>query len=98
MCWGETTRATSFGIAGVHVPYPTTTLVLKKNPHRQLCASFLGETSHALGDLRTAPELLKRTFGLDVLTCPCCSGRMKLLALVTEPKSVARYLRCIPVD
>ena len=34
-------------------------------------------------------ELLERTFGFEVLTCPCCSGRMKLLALVTVPKSIA---------
>jgi len=45
-------------------------------------------------------ELLKRTFGFNVLTCPCCGGRMKLLALVTDPTSVARYLRGIgePTD
>lgn len=38
-------------------------------------------------------ELLKRTFGFDVLACPRCEGRMRLLAMVTDPKSVARYLR-----
>jgi len=38
-------------------------------------------------------ELLRRTFGLDVLACPRCDGRMRLLAMVTEPKSVSRYLR-----
>ena len=45
-------------------------------------------------------ELLKRTFGLDVppragcalLVCPSCQGRMKLLALVKNPVSIARYL------
>jgi len=47
------------------------------------------------GAYRPWAELLKRTFGFDVLTCPRCSGRMKLLALVTEPTSVARYLRGI---
>jgi hypothetical protein len=52
------------------------------------------------GAYRPWAELLKRTFGFDVLTCPCCSGRMKLLALVTDPTSVARYLRGIgePTD
>ncbi len=52
------------------------------------------------GCYRPWAELLKRTFGFDVLTCPCCGGRMKLLALVTDPKSVARYLRGIgePTD
>jgi len=38
-------------------------------------------------------ELLKRTFGIDVLECPRCHGRMKLLAVVTEAKSVRRMLR-----
>ncbi len=40
------------------------------------------------GAYRPWAELLKRTFGFDVLSCPCCGGRMKLLALVTEPTSV----------
>ena len=45
-------------------------------------------------------ELLKRTFDIDVLSCPSCGGRMKLLALVIDSKSVARYLRAIgePTD
>ena len=38
---------------------------------------------------------LRRTFGFDVLACPRCDGRMRLLAMVTEPKSVARYLRAL---
>src|SRR5262249_45618216 len=44
------------------------------------------------GRYRPWAELLKRTFGLDVLECPTCHGRMKLLAMVTEPQSVRRYL------
>jgi hypothetical protein len=38
-------------------------------------------------------ELLKRTFGVDVLECPKCKGKMKLLAVVTEAKSIQRMLR-----
>jgi hypothetical protein len=38
-------------------------------------------------------ELLMRTFGIDVETCPGCGGRMRLLALITEPPNVARFLR-----
>jgi hypothetical protein len=45
------------------------------------------------GPYRPWAALLKRTFGLDVLACPRCEGRMRLLAMVTEPKSVTRYLR-----
>jgi hypothetical protein len=33
-------------------------------------------------------ELVKRTFGIDVETCPRCSGRIRLLALVTESPNV----------
>jgi hypothetical protein len=37
-------------------------------------------------------ELLQRTFSLDVLTCPSCQGRMRLLAVVKNPAGIARYL------
>ena len=40
-------------------------------------------------------DLLRRTFGLDVLLGPKCKGRMRLLAMVTDPKSLARYLRAL---
>ncbi len=40
-------------------------------------------------------ELLKRTFGIDVETCARCGGRMRLLALITDPPNVARFLRQI---
>ena len=44
------------------------------------------------GSYRPWAELLARTFALDVLECPACRGRLKLLALVTREKSIARYL------
>lgn len=37
-------------------------------------------------------ELLKRTFAIDVLECPSCQGRMRLLAMITERASVRRFL------
>jgi len=37
-------------------------------------------------------ELLRRTFAVDVLECPKCKGRMKLLAMVTDAKSIRRFL------
>ena len=33
-----------------------------------------------------------RTFGVDVLECPFCNGRMKLVAMLTDPLSLRRYL------
>jgi hypothetical protein len=53
------------------------------------------EPPKARGPYRPWAELLKRTFGIDVLECPRCKGRMQLLAVVTDPKSIARYLRAI---
>ena len=40
-------------------------------------------------------DLLRRTFSLDVLLGPKCKGRMRLLAMVTDPKSITRYLRAL---
>ena len=37
--------------------------------------------------------LLKRVFLVDVLECPKCQGRMKILAAVTAPGSIRRILR-----
>jgi len=40
-------------------------------------------------------ELMMRTFSLDVLCCPRCSGRLRLVALMTEPREISRYLRAL---
>jgi hypothetical protein len=36
--------------------------------------------------------LLKRVFLVDVLDCPKCNGRMRILAAVTAPASIRRVL------
>jgi uncharacterized protein YbaR (Trm112 family) len=38
---------------------------------------------------------MMRTFAVDVLCCPRCSGRLRLVALMTEPKEIGRYLRAL---
>ena len=50
-----------------------------------------GKPDHA-GGCRPWAELLARTFAVDVLTCPNCQGRMRLLAVIKEPANIARYL------
>ena len=45
-----------------------------------------------MGGYRPWAELLARTFAVDVLTCARCHGRLRLLAVVTDLASVARYL------
>ena len=44
------------------------------------------------GGYRPWAELLARTFTVDLLACPSCHGRMRLLAVIKESASVARYL------
>lgn len=39
--------------------------------------------------------LLKRVFLVDVLECPKCKGRMKILAAITKPESVRRVLESL---
>jgi hypothetical protein len=40
-------------------------------------------------------ELMKRVFSLDVLECPECKGRMKVIATITEPEVVRKFLGSI---
>jgi len=40
----------------------------------------------------TWAELLKRVFEIDVLTCPWCGGKRKLIALITDGTVVRRIL------
>jgi hypothetical protein len=36
---------------------------------------------------------MQRTFGVDVLACPRCGGRLRLLALITHRAVAERILR-----
>ena len=40
----------------------------------------------------TWSELMARAFLIDVLDCPRCHGRMKLIALIEEPRVVRKIL------
>jgi hypothetical protein len=37
--------------------------------------------------------LMRRTFGFDVLDCPRCGGRLRLIALIEEAAVIGRILR-----
>jgi hypothetical protein len=37
-------------------------------------------------------ELMRRTFGYDVMTCLECGGRMKLIAMIEDPTVIAKIL------
>ena len=42
-------------------------------------------------------ELMARTFGLDVLACPRCGGRLRLVAMIEDARVIARILRHLGV-
>ena len=42
---------------------------------------------------RTWAELMQRSFGFDVLACPRCAGRLKLVALIQDGAVIQRILR-----
>ena len=42
-------------------------------------------------------SLMARTFGFDVLTCPRCGGRLRLIALIEEAAVIGRILRHLGV-
>ncbi len=36
---------------------------------------------------------MRRSMGLDVVTCPWCGGRLRLIAVIDDPAVVKRILR-----
>jgi hypothetical protein len=51
------------------------------------------EAAHRPGRCYASAELMRRTFGVDVLACPRCGGRLRLIALVEEAAVIDRILR-----
>lgn len=41
--------------------------------------------------------LMQRTYGIDVLACPWCGGRLRLIALIEEAAEIDRILRHLGV-
>jgi hypothetical protein len=65
---------------------------------RHLCVEDAGFSLHAATRAGAEDEvgrtnLFKYVLNLDVETCPRCGGKMKLIALVQDAESIARYLR-----
>jgi hypothetical protein len=74
---------------------PWRSRIAPKPPPQAPAASVESETPKRAGGYRPWAELLARTFAVDVLACPRCQGRLKLLAMVTDPASIARYLAAV---
>jgi len=74
------------------VPPPPQSAQPAQSPHQPTGANCQRPATHRSG-YRPWAELMKRSFALDVETCPKCGGRMKLRALVTKPSRIERFLR-----
>lgn len=62
---------------------------------RPAAATAEPDRTSQTGGYRPWAELPARTFAVDVLICPSCQGRMRLLAVIKEPASIARYLAAV---
>ena len=88
-------RLPTIRYAGVLAPAsPWRSRLAPQPPQAAAASDEPGGPDHA-GGYRPWGELLARTFAVDVLSCPTCQGRMKLLALVKSPASIARYLATV---
>ncbi len=81
--------------AGVLAPTSTWRARIVPKPPPEAAAGAEPEAPKRAGGYRPWAELLARTFAVDVLACPRCEGRMKLLAMITDPASIARYLAAV---
>jgi hypothetical protein len=67
--------------------------IAPKPPTEQpAAASAEPDRTGPAGGYRPWAQLLARTFAVDVLACPKCHGRMRLLAMAEEPANLARFL------
>lgn len=71
------------GVACSHEPTDTTGRHPAETPN--------AEGRRARG--RVWADLMQRTFGLDVLGCPRCGGRLRLIALIEQAAVIQRILR-----
>ena len=71
---------------------PWRSRIAPKPPPEATAATGEPQTPRPRGGYRPWAELLARTFAVDVLACPKCQGRMKLIAMVKDPTSIACYL------
>ncbi|WP_437624030.1 transposase [Sorangium sp. So ce1151] len=71
-----------------------------KSLRRRTMTPLRNASVAAIGRSTNRAELLRRTFAIDVLECPTCKGRMKRVAMVTEPRNIARFLSALgePTD
>jgi len=58
---------------------------------------LLGGLLYAASPRLNWPLLLQRTFAVDVLECPKCQGRMRVIAAIHEPAVASAILDCLGI-
>ncbi|HEY6427933.1 MAG TPA: transposase, partial [Acidimicrobiales bacterium] len=70
---------------------------LKESATEQAREADLTETARRQARGQCWASLMARTFGFDVLACPRCGGRLRLVALIEEAAVISRILRHLGV-
>ena len=88
-----------------HRRSPIRPLPLRPQPPGQIPAAASVETTHGLASLQSAPhehgrnytwaEMMKRVFQIEVLECPRCLGRMRIVAAIHPPDATRKILDCL---
>jgi len=69
---------------------------LHRPPTRDACPPTRSRGQATAGERKSRhmawADLMRRCFGLDVLECPKCFGRMKLIALIEDPAVIKKIL------
>jgi hypothetical protein len=74
------------------VPRPPSDQNPTGDPADEACATATPGTARARARGQCWAALMTRTFGFDVLDCPRCGGRLRLIALIEEAAVIGRIL------
>ena len=82
--------------SGVLAPHAADRARIVPGPNEETCEAAHGRSSEPTAAQRRHrlawSTLLARVFRVDVTVCPACGGPMKIVAALTEPRSIQRYL------
>jgi hypothetical protein len=101
----ELSASTGPSATSVEAPPPRSSIVQSENVGAVLVAPNVLSVKHwdrvfqgalyAATSRVTWPLLLRRTFDVDVLDCPQCHGRLRILGQVTDATTIGRVLETL---
>jgi len=89
----EATAAPATAALGAPAPEPADAALTTGCPDAPLSAPSPSAPSARHSARYSWAELLRRVFEIDVLRCPKCGSRRRLIALITDPPVVRKILR-----